>query len=673
MKFLPILMLAALTGCESNPYKGLTLSDKPAPAVRSVSSLGISAEEVMTFSEGTEGVYTIKVNVPAGTPVVSWENLPAGASYDATEGKLKWTPGFDAANDPSDPTVTSREYLATLNLQSSVDAVSVRTQKILLKVKNTPRNLGVTGLQPSYNVLEGTVSTLATFATDSLDFPAATLRLSLKNSSPGLSLMREAGGRWSLKAAFGLDTIQVGRNCTYANSCILRLVEAVVIAAPDGRQVEIPVTVAVRDARQNVVLPVARALMINNELRMAFTLSDPNMEIAPGVEVHTPPSVGTFALTQVRDAVKANAPAFESYFELSWTDIPAEAVGQTYRAVVTTCNSSSNYGGLNYLNCNNHELQLTVQAREVPVPTIARGDWTATAVKYLPLDQPFSASFTVRAGGGARMLSATAVSSDTQDKVELDRTGILKLTGKRPGLKLLTISATNSVGGRGSETFLYEVLPANWSNRVIVGTSAGLTEFAGVEALFGGANREFRAGQSLDARALAFRDTLWAGTQSLQLPDGALDVAFFAANVRTVVISTPMLDKLPAGIVAELRSLGVRVGTRTSAIPNFNIADFELIASRRMGATAGITKLAGTTSSESAHPGLANLTVQASNCEPLLSLFKDGPTPEEYSVGVSCKRANGGRLVVLGFEWSDLRFAEGDADFNAKWFQRMRE
>lgn len=672
MRILPVILLAALAGCESDPYKGMNLSVKPEAERYSVRpELFISTADLMSFQEGIESSFPIVVTVPEGEPLVYWEGLPPGAVYNAQERKLVWTPAFDAANDANDLSIKLRNYPVVMHLQSTVDNVSSRSKSIMLTVKDSARPMTAVGLQAKYQVIEGyKTETIAKFSISALDFDPATVRVALKNSTPGLALMRD-GSDWIIKAAYGLDAVKAGRDCTYYD-CMLKRSEAVVLIAPDGRQQEIPFELEVRDFRMGVVLPLPRNIEASSDLRLGFTAIDSNAEVEPLVSVDRAPDVGALTLTKIPRGDGPVNGFYEADYELVWSQIPPEAQGQSYPLRIKTCNSRA-LTTVGVTNCSVQDFTLTVKAREVVSPAFARGDWGVGAVKYVRLDKEITTTVRVSAGGNNRIMSARATSSDSGDVVSYaDFNGILRLTGKKPGVKALTLQASNSVGGWTSEVFLYEVLPANWADHVVVGTASANAEFSTVEGLLGTANREYRAGQGLDVRSLAFRQSVFAGTQSLQLPDGALDLAFYSANVKNTIISTPLLANLPAGIVSELRSRGVYLGGRAASLPDFALKDFQVVPARTLGLPSGETMLAGATTGESVNPAVLSMSI-SSDCERLVSLFKPGTTPQELLVGVSCARKNGGKLIVLGFEWSDLRFAAEDAHFNAQWFNRMRE
>lgn len=667
------LSLLALVACESDPYpKDGSISTKPERnpyAVRP--SLGIDAPDIMRFEEGKDGEYRVAVKVPAGSPVIVWEGLPTGVTYDVTKSALTWKPDYTAANDASNPTVKTREYPVTLILASDADRVTSIRKSILLQVHDTPRPVVISGMRADYSIKEGESLELARFDVASEDFSAGDIRMQLKNSAQGLSLSRgDRSGEWVLKAQYGYEKVKVGSGCSSSWNCELKIEDSLIAIAPDGRQVESDFKIAVKDERQVVSLSLSKSIDVKGDMSVSFLATDLNQEIAPLVKVVTAPAVGLFEIKKLaqKDAL---APGSEANYELSWTQLPPEAIGQTYTARIEACNSSYSWS-VNTSSCRSHEITLKVLPREVAMPTIARGDWTQSVMKYLLIEKPYNFRIDVSAGRRElSILSLTATSSDSADEVSFAN-GNLKIKGVNPGIKTLTINVVNSVGGMASGVFLYEVLPAQWAENLVIASASPVAELAPIETLLGKSMRAYFAGQNLDNRSLSFRKSVTVGTHSMSLPDAGVDLAFFAKNLKKVLISTPLLSKLPADIINELRSHGVYLAGRASSIQGFKLSDFELVPARFLGMPTEATGLLGSITSESQDPAMLSLSI-SSDCERLYSLFKPGAPPQELLVGVSCPRKEGGRLIVLGFEWADLKISQADQALPAQWFKKMME
>jgi len=152
MKILVVLAfaLSALTACQDvfkqNPYGGQPPSDgappkvddKPKEPQPGADSLQIPAK--MTFNEGSPGEYIVKVSVKGkGNAVLTFSGLPGGVQYDQAAQRLKWTPDYKAANDPSNPNVISKEYDVEVILTSDENPGIIRLKEnVVLRVDDTP-------------------------------------------------------------------------------------------------------------------------------------------------------------------------------------------------------------------------------------------------------------------------------------------------------------------------------------------------------------------------------------------------------------------------------------------------------------------------------------------------------------------------------------------------------
>lgn len=671
MKLLLPLAFLVLVGCNSNPYPKdgeITRTPERNPwELRP--ALGIDAPDLMSFKEGSEGFYRVAVRVPAGEPVLVWEGLPDGIVYDQLKGELKWVPDFNAANDPSDASVRSRQYPVNLILSSTADRITSIRKTILMQVQDTPRPVVISGLRADYSVNEGPSVEVTRFDVSSADFSSNDISISLKNNSQGLSFERgDRSGQWVLKAQYGFDTARVG-TCNSWN-CAREIKDTIVAMGPDGRKTEIAITVEVKDVRRNVTASVPASFDVTGDFKFTFNSVDPNQEIAPLVRVSKAPELGVFEIKRIVTNNFLN-PQYEATYELSWTQIPPTAVGQVFQATLQLCNSRVTTRP-ETSNCTSQVVQLNVLEREVALPTIARGDWDISRVKYIQHNNAFTHRLTIGAGrSGLNILSVSAISSDKADEVSING-GNVRILSQKPGLKSLNVSVMNSVGGMANEVFLYEVMPQSWSQNILIGANAPVAEFEALEKVLAGSNREYRGGMNLDARALFMRRTVFAGTHSMMLPGALDDLGFFAKNLNRVVIMSPALEKLPAEIVSELRAQNVFIAGRSSTDADFNLSRVLVTPAARLGAPKDVVSLSGKLTSESKDPTLFAV-LSASSCERIFTLVLPTAIPKEYVAGVSCRRANGGRLVVLGFELADLAFTEQDAPMLEQWIKRITE
>lgn len=669
MKFIvSTLFLATLIGCNANPFKGVDASVDPAPIRREVvPALGIDAPGLMVFDEGRNAEYEIKSVVPAGEAVLEFEGLPTGASWDATKGVITWTPDFTQANDPSNYNIKTREYPITVILYSSMDMTQAVRKTILLQVKDTPRLMVVNGLNAAYSMKEGEAKTLGSFSVVADDYAAADVRAELKDTSIGMKLVRSGSrAEWAIVAEYSVEQLRVGTECRSTGSCSVALANTVILTGPDGRQQTQDFRINLSDVRQETRTSLGTELVVKGDMSQAFTVSDANKEVAPKVTLVSTPPVGIFDLRQV----SSTAP--ESTYVLSWTDIPADATGQVYEIELSICNS--NYGfSTNATRCRSHRMKLSVEERTIASPTIGRGDWGQESIKYVQFGKALDHGITISAGNsGLRIRSAGIASSDARDQVSLVNNQ-MRVVSENPGLKTLSVTVMNSVGGVANAVFLYEVLPSNWAENVIIASYSSAPEFAEIEKLWGKASRVYHGGHNLNARALAFRKSVTVGTQSMGMPEVPADISFFAKNMKKILVTTPLLANLPADILQELNAKGVYLGKRASSVPNFKLSDYTLEVVPGLGTPTKRAGLKGLTTKESVHPSFIELSLENNQCKELFGLIKPGEETEQYVIGASCPLSGGRKIVILGFEWSDLNLAEADAGLVKQWFERIWE
>lgn len=666
---LPALVLAFLAGCQSNPYPDSEVSNKPEVIRNPVKpGMGIDIPNIISFDEGLENQFAVKVSVPKGNPILEWIGLPQGAVYDPTTSLVTWTPSFSDANDPNDLSVKVKDYVVTLKLRSDEDPVSEIFRTITLKVKDTPRPLNLTLSTNSVDVEEGTSKNLVKINFDCEDFPNGPFQVSLKNGQAGVIRPGTQDGEWLMTApAFGHGTVKTPRDCTSSWNCGLKFEETITIFTPDGRRAEKDISIKLKDKRLPVAISLPQQLEVSGELYLGFSALDSNEEVMPKISITKAPTLGQFEIITSPEKSESN---YEGKYIISWTNIPQEAYGKTFDFQISACNSSVSYT-VNHSACKSYSHKLKVIERDVVTPIITRRDWEQNELKYIKAGKEFNSEVSVNPGAGAQIISVKAKSSDSEDVISYSYEK-LKIKAKNPGIKFARIDVMNSFGGNTTETFLYEVLPFNWSSNLVIGLSHESGELGPVETLLKSFNRTFHGVEGRNARALALRKLVYIGTHGLSLPGSADEVEFFSSNLNDIIISTPNLKALPESIINELRSNGVYLAGRASDLGGFDLKQFELNPARALGLPSGITGLAGETTGESSDPGLLSVTM-SSYCKRLFSLFKPGPTPTELLVGVSCKRENGGNLVVLGFEWADIRVSDNDNALPAQWFKRIME
>src|SRR5689334_1231321 len=93
-----LLALGAAMGCTSNPYpdQGQYFTSKPTTNVVPL-PYGLDVDDVVDLREGVQKDIPIKGHVPSdkGTPVITVDQIPQGATFNAATNTLSWKPGFN--------------------------------------------------------------------------------------------------------------------------------------------------------------------------------------------------------------------------------------------------------------------------------------------------------------------------------------------------------------------------------------------------------------------------------------------------------------------------------------------------------------------------------------------------------------------------------------------------
>lgn len=108
----------ALTGCDSNPYSdnaNITPTKPPVPEPKPEPTKSYSLEVpfAVTCNAGIECRFSVTYGVTNDDPVLTFENLPAGAVFDEDSNQVKWT--------PTPEQVSNDIYIVSVSLRGNAD------------------------------------------------------------------------------------------------------------------------------------------------------------------------------------------------------------------------------------------------------------------------------------------------------------------------------------------------------------------------------------------------------------------------------------------------------------------------------------------------------------------------------------------------------------------------
>jgi len=351
-KIIVTVAFLALAACHSSPYDGVNgkLETKP-PSQNSGKPGGFTCNmpPALDVAEGTSQSLGLGCQVPSGTPVVTYQNLPSFVTPDASKpGTLNIAPQVGDGEDPSNPTVTVKRYDITVVLTSSDSSVAESTQDLAIYVHHQDGSVTVTGLDSQPDIYEGQTYT-ANITVSSPDFPQGPFYLSGVNMPAGATISSTSNpNQFTITYAPSFTTVRLGNSSTSSCSdptndnnvaCIITN-WTLNVTDPRGGLATTSTNWYVYDVRQNpiVVSPDSVSATLP-EAQFYVEVEDPNGEVTPQVTAVTP-DAGTVNVT----AADKNAPAPSqlpyTMMYIDWSGLNKSSSGQQTLSIQSCVNGS---------------------------------------------------------------------------------------------------------------------------------------------------------------------------------------------------------------------------------------------------------------------------------------------------------------------------------------------
>jgi hypothetical protein len=689
-KLSSLVVLATLVGCKQNPLPtdGTLLKERPPVKQAVLPPLLLEMPETVEFFEGKPGEFEIKATVPTpGLPVVTIEGLPEAAIFDATTGKVTWTPGFQDANNERDPRSAEKAYPLRVFLRSSEDKLTYVQRPLVVLVRDIPRSFKVTypkpagpvtpapPVFPAPPVLPAVVETLEEGKTiereivvQSEDFPKGPFDLRAQGLPEGASLKLAGDGSDPKKYVFsyspGALTVDLNTVTAVSEPSVNHTVEFIA-TDPAGRIAKVDVGFKVKDKRMDpqIAAPEIVEQGLNN-IYFTFRADDLNGEVAPKI-VPEDPGFGNFVRKREKEVGRTPNSNPWSLSSIHWTDVPADKAGTTHELVFHVCVQKSRN---NYEYCTDSKVKVSFTRPEQLPPLVDRKEFPVGVVKYVKQNE--AAKFALPVRGQERPTPAKPAVTITPAEEGISwAANQLSLELKTTGLKQFVLIAKSPFGGSVSEGFLVEALPWSWSKNLILGESPQAEEVKRMQGFVDEAGVANSALQLGEPRTLALRQLLMVGTTGLSPKEVVDSVEQAASKVKHVMILTPLVETLKGPVATELADLKVAFKSRVR-----NLADYKLeVTGNTLQRPADAIKLKGDLSAESKEPVPMDLSqVAAGMCEPLLKLVNSAATPaEDLVVAAKCQRKSQGTLVVSGVEWADIELGSNDRGLMKKWMSNL--
>lgn len=673
MKVLKIALLAVAvitTGCKQNPWEGRdrVVQAKPPELPPRLPPLTLNAPQSVELLEGNTLELPLSPSVPApGKPMITVKGLPDGAIFEPETSTIHWVADFESANDPRNPAITTRTYPLEFIIASSENPVTVNTFHTLLVVRDVPRTTSLNLPTSAIELTEGQELTQA-IAIESEDFPQGPFELHVQNLPVGAAIHRDLAnpGRFLVKYTPPFSMVNVSEAFSSYRTYLDRDLE-VEIFGPRGVTAKGKVTWRIYDSRQKPLIRVPSTITQGTTVGFTITTEDPNGEKPPLLSLEPRPAFGVAELRTEAvnngDRARGINPSVVSFFR--WTMIPPEKIGTEYELTFKACVHQNRYS---ITFCDRKSVKVKFESEQHRAPVVDRSAAPTGNITYLRERETAQMRIGVKDGEFLSVAPKVEITpASAADEVSWSG-GLLKIEGKKPGLKQFQLTATSVYGVQKVESFLYEVLPSGWGSVLSFAESPTDPEAKAIIGLFDSVQLANPVLQLLDPRLMVLRKTVTIGTTAFNEAAIVGEMEKQAVLARDVLITTPLLGRLTGALKAELTALGIKAGARVA-----DLVDYEFSQHSNSGliSPALPLKLQGKLTPESAQPTVVE-SAGPGDCQALWVLKKTGEA--DLPLGYTCKRTSGGRIVIAGFELGDLQpmpTVPGDRVLVKKWLTEL--
>lgn len=656
------LMFGAVS-CKQNPYPAVgeirTTERQEQKPVEP--PLAMSIEDVIEYKEGRYREYKVRVSVKdGGAPIVSVENLPPGMEFDAKEFLLKWRPGLFDGNDPADPTIKSRIYPITIWLRDGADPVRALKKTINLVVYDVPQIIEVNTSNVT-TVDEGKKFS-NTFTISNVDFPNGPFKVVTSDFPANTSIVKVNETTYRLEFTpdhYHVNRRKDGGSKTYQGK--------IIVTNPANHTVSQGLNITVNDKRLEASIVAPDVLTQGLDVSFQVVGYDLNKEMSPQVVMLTNrPGFGKFNFTEVK-----NEESSSTVLNVFWTDIPPVHNGSEFTLSFRSCVQGSS-SSLN--NCKDTATKVKILVKDRKPPVIARADWPVGEVVYLNFADITSKKIIIRDGEDPNLKTKIEIFPESMRKYVSFGNDSVRMNFTEAGIFQFNIKATSDYNASSSESFLVEVFPKDRNKTLFLADSTRDPESVFYKNSFKNVDIMNPLIQDVNIRNVSGRDTLVIGTSILLDKEANPTIMKAIETIKNVVVATPLIDNLPEKFLDQLRNKYdlVTIG-RYSELPNLpEISSMVIAKTKQFRNSKSAVALKLNSSSESKDPMLFNggLYDPDKICKGILGLSLDGAT-NPYVLGVVCNRENGGRITLLGTEWSDLKVGAGDEQIPLDWFNTM--
>ena len=667
-KFAAVLGAALLWGCQ-NPYPtagGGKITAEPAPVPDDVAPpLVLRVPEFVEAPEGSETVLAIEARVKEGEqPIVRVGQLPQGAVYDSVKSIIRWTPGFDAANDPANAETVSKEYTIAITLHSASDPITVLKKEIKLLARDTPRPFT---LNPgaAMSVSEGSLLSRV-ISVESVDFPNGPFKLEAQGLPLGSELkLRNPSNPREYILTYTPDSHAVVR-AGYGDGSKSFNVKFVATTSR-GLRTETTAALTVQDKRETPMVSAPAEVAQGLNVNFSVSIEDANGEKEPSLRLNGSAPFGVVDIARNRVDEEPDVlllPNPSAQYTITWKGIPEDQIGKSATLNLTAC------GGYDLLTCRNFPVRVRFEQDTFAPPVVDRTKWILGSIRYLKAKQSVEVDLPIRPGDSSSRIYKVEILPATTDIAWSSNK--LRITPSAVGVKQFSVRVTSSNGTTLSESFIYDSLPESWSETLVAGVSPSAPAEAAVLKAIANAqfmNPEF---QVADARMLAFRKRLLISSGVFRSAEARNEIDRILPLIQTVVVLGSQVANGGAGIQKEMEDLGLRTGALVTpgsgGEPQFSKFELNPTVDSKIPDSKKPMRLKGTLHSDSLNVQ-AFYSGQSTACKDAFLLESKSPA-RLHPVAVQCTRKTGGGVFLMaGFDFGDLAAEPEEAGLPEKWLK----
>jgi hypothetical protein len=638
-------------GCNRDPEYPSLQQEPPIKqqSVETPFTLGIPS--IVEFVEGVETQVDLEARVPSpGRPIVEALNLPQGAVIDPSTNILKWKPGIKDGDNPNDILANYRTFSVDFVVRSSADPIRVGTKTVTFFVRNSNNDF-VVELAPAtseYTFFEGEKVSIP-FKVINPDFPEGPFSFQLFDLPEGSKVEKLKDNTYQLVFNPSYDFIPYPTTpdvvIDWSKKRAFRPFYGKIFVTSPRAEVSVSQTIDLKIVDKTVapLFSGMKEYVQGKNGQFSFSVHSPSGPV-DYFNLIKRPEVGIF-----ETSVYGNE-FFKTYVS-TWKGIPKESLGGEELIRFRACTT-----GPVRVACSEYEVKVKLSLSADLTAEIDRTFWPRGDVRYLLSQTQISEVVECRDPANPSVRPLVEISGGLPGDSYSYSSPTLYFKGGKPGTRSVNLRVTGFSGDSVTETFLFDVLPTTWEKVLLVSEAIPNPESDALSKSFSSL-KEIRWVDKT-ARELARRKALLVSTSILSSEKERKEFESESNLFKNIIVSGRGLLNFSDKLLKEIESYGIKLDLAIPVDPNLFV-----VGEAASGLASGKNTLLGTTTPLSGE--VHSLVYSRQFCDLLMTYqLPDGTF---VPAAVSCRRPNQGRLVITGFEISDLQ----DVTLSKKWFDEI--